>query len=138
VSKSAQRREATCQNAGLRINQGAVEIEKNRARRGHGFSIVIEAKRVNVRLIRSPLWVLNSHRWMSCLCPLLQADIGLRGMRSDVAFFVAATSNSLHSFTNHSKVDHADQIRTERLGGAHCGHRLSQSTDVRSKRHDPA
>jgi hypothetical protein len=39
VSKSAQRREATCQNAGLRINQGAVEIEKNRAKRGHGFSI---------------------------------------------------------------------------------------------------
>jgi hypothetical protein len=58
VSKSAQRREATCQNAGLRINQGAVEIEKNRARRDHGFSIVIAAKRVNVRLIRSPLWVL--------------------------------------------------------------------------------
>jgi hypothetical protein len=55
VSKSAQRREATCQNAGLRINQGAVEIEKNSARRGHGFSIVIAARRVNVRLIRSPL-----------------------------------------------------------------------------------
>src|ERR1700730_17853497 len=56
-SKSAQRCEATCQNAGLRINQGAVDIEKNRARRGHGFSIVIAAKRGNVRMIRSPLWV---------------------------------------------------------------------------------
>jgi hypothetical protein len=40
--------------------------------------------------------------------------------------------------TNHSKVDSADQIRAERLGGAHCGHRLLQSTDVRSQRHDSA
>src|ERR1700722_10429918 len=40
--------------------------------------------------------------------------------------------------TNHSKVDPADQIRTARLGGAHCGHRLLQSTDVRSERHPPS
>jgi hypothetical protein len=67
-----------------------------------------------------------------------KADIGLRSMRPDVAVFVAATSNPFHSVTNHSKVDPADQIRTKRLGGAHCGHRLSQSADVRSKRHDSA
>jgi hypothetical protein len=51
----------------------------------------------------------------------------------------ASTSNPLHGpITNHSKVDPADQIRTVRLGGAHGGHRLSQRTDVRSKRHDSA
>jgi hypothetical protein len=35
--------------------------------------------------------------------------------------------------TNHSKVDPADQNRTERLGGTHCGHRLLQSTGARSR-----
>jgi hypothetical protein len=57
----------------------------------------------------------------------LTADIGLRSTPPpDVAFFVAATSKPFHSpITNHSKVDPADQIRTERLGGAHRGHRLS-------------
>jgi hypothetical protein len=54
MSKGAQRRQAACQNAGLRINQGAVEMEKNRARRGHGSRIVTAAKRVNARLNRSP------------------------------------------------------------------------------------
>ena len=50
-----------------------------------------------------------------------------------------ATSNPSHRpVTNHSKVDPADQIRTERLGGADGGHRLSQRTDVRSERHDSA
>src|SRR3984957_17317751 len=55
VSKRAHCCEATFQNAGLRINQGTVEIEKDRAKRGHGFSIVIAARRVNVRLIRSAM-----------------------------------------------------------------------------------
>src|SRR5450631_256508 len=49
----------------------------------------------------------------------------------------ASTSNQF-PFTNHSKVDPADQIRTEHLGGADGGHRLSQRTDVRSERHDSA
>ena len=48
VSKTAQRHDATCQNAGLRINQCAVEIEQNK-RGGACFSIVIAAGRVNVR-----------------------------------------------------------------------------------------
>src|SRR6267154_2549516 len=49
------------------------------------------------------------------------------------------SSKSFHGpVTNHSKVDPADQIRTEHLGGAHSGHRLSQRTDVRSERHDSA
>jgi hypothetical protein len=48
-------------------------------------------------------------------------------------------STSNHSpFTNHSKVDPADQFRTEHLGGPDGGHRLSQRTDVRSERHDSA
>src|SRR5882757_3483976 len=49
VSKRAQCRVATCQDAGLRIDQGTVEIEQNSARRGHGFSIGIAAQRANVR-----------------------------------------------------------------------------------------
>ncbi len=36
VSKAAQRHHAACQNAGLGIDQGTVEIEKNGASRGHG------------------------------------------------------------------------------------------------------
>src|SRR6478736_5275977 len=44
----------------------------------------------------------------------------------------------LWEFTNHSKVDPVDQIRTEHLGGAHGGHRLPQRADVRSERHDAA
>ena len=47
-------------------------------------------------------------------------------------------SASWSPVTNHSKVDPVNQIRTKRLGGAHRGHRLLQSTDVRSKRHDSA
>ena len=43
-------------------------------------------------------------------------------------------SVSYFPVTNHSKLDPADQIRTERLGGAHCGHCLFQSTDVGSDR----
>jgi hypothetical protein len=51
----------------------------------------------------------------------------------------ASTSNPFHSpVANHSKVEPADQIRTENLGGAHGSHRLSQRTDVRSERHDSA
>src|ERR1700730_5758811 len=51
----------------------------------------------------------------------------------------ASTSNPFHSpVIKHSKVEPADQIRTEPLGGAHGGHRLSQRTDVRSERHDSA
>ena len=69
-----------------------------------------------------------------------KAGIGLHNKPPpDVTFFVVATSNPFHSLvTNHSKVDPADQIRTERLGIAHGGHRLLQSTDVRSERHDSA
>src|ERR1700733_4322095 len=44
----------------------------------------------------------------------------------------------LSPVTYYPKVDSADQIRTERLGGAHGGHRLLQGTDVRSERHDSA
>src|SRR6476659_139991 len=50
----------------------------------------------------------------------------------------AQSAYALRAVTNHSKVDPADQIRTEHLGGAHGGHRLSQRTDVRSERHDTA
>jgi hypothetical protein len=50
--------------------------------------------------------------------------------------YVKSVSSS--PVTNHSQVDPADQIRTERLGGAHCGHRLLQCASVRSERHDPA
>jgi hypothetical protein len=65
------------------------------------------------------------------------------GWRPDDVCFTAknrhSTSNRFHSpVTNHSKVNLADQIRTEHLGGAHGGRRLSQRTDVRSERHDTA
>src|SRR5260370_21342387 len=61
------------------------------------------------------------------------------GRRGSVWPAQASTSNPFHSpVTNHSKVDPVDQIRTEHLGGAHDGHRLSQRADVRSERHDAA
>src|ERR1700722_14967821 len=68
-----------------------------------------------------------------------KADIDLRSMPPHMAFLFDATSKFFRSpFANYSKVDPTDQIRTERFGGAYCGHRLSQSTDVRPKQHDSA
>ena len=58
MSKGAQRRHAACQNAGLGIDQGAVEIEKNGASRGHGTSIAAGGRRVNVRLNLRPLRII--------------------------------------------------------------------------------
>ncbi len=46
VSKAAQCSKAACKNAGLRINQGAVEVQKNGA--SHNSNISAEGKRVHV------------------------------------------------------------------------------------------
>jgi hypothetical protein len=46
MSKGAQCRKAACQNAGLRIDQGAVEVQKNRA--GHDPKIAAKGKPVQV------------------------------------------------------------------------------------------
>ena len=48
MSKGAQCRKAACQNAGVRIDQGAVEVQKNGA--GHVPKVATGSKRVQVRL----------------------------------------------------------------------------------------
>src|SRR5438128_1638993 len=51
----------------------------------------------------------------------------------------AGTSTQFHgAIANHSKIDPADQIRTEHLGGADGIRRLPQRTDIRSERYDAA
>jgi hypothetical protein len=45
-------------------------------------------------------------------------------------FYSAVMSGHHRPVTNHAKVEPADQIRTEQLGGGDGGHRLSQRTDV--------
>src|SRR5690242_14502378 len=42
------------------------------------------------------------------------------------------------ALTDHPKIDPADQIRAERLGGADGVGGLPQRTDIRSERHDAA
>src|SRR6185436_14169052 len=49
MSKGAQCRKAACQNTGLRIDQGAVEVQKNGA--SHDPKIAANSKRVQVRLV---------------------------------------------------------------------------------------
>src|SRR6266545_4379836 len=51
MSKRAKRGQAACQNPGLRINQRAVEVEKDGASRGHDLNITAERKRVHTRLV---------------------------------------------------------------------------------------
>jgi hypothetical protein len=48
MSKGAQCRAAACENAGVRIDQGAVEVQKNGA--GHAPKIAARSKRVQVRV----------------------------------------------------------------------------------------
>src|ERR1700676_720588 len=49
MSKGAQCRKAACQNAGVRIDQGAVEVQKTGA--SHDPKIAAKSKRIQVRLV---------------------------------------------------------------------------------------
>jgi hypothetical protein len=62
-----------------------------------------------------------------------KAEVDLRKMSPPGTVFLTFTL-----VTNHSKVDSADQIRTERLRGVHCTHSLSQSAGIRPHRHESA
>src|SRR5579871_5451916 len=57
MSKGAKRRHAACQNAGERIDQGTIEVQKNGA--SHDPKITVEPKRVHVRLVPFPLRVIR-------------------------------------------------------------------------------
>jgi hypothetical protein len=49
MPKGAQRRKAACQDAGVRIDQGAVEVQENGA--SHDPKITAKSKRRQVRLV---------------------------------------------------------------------------------------
>jgi hypothetical protein len=70
MSKGAQCRKAACQNAGVRIDQSAVEVQKNGA--SHDPKIAAKSERVQVRLV----WFLFRVKWQHApatgprlLCP---------------------------------------------------------------------
>src|SRR5258708_6980614 len=58
MSKGAQCRKAAFQNAGVRIDQGAVEVQKNGAR--HDPKIAAGSERVQVRLVLVLLRVIRA------------------------------------------------------------------------------